>query len=561
MYCSCPFLGVSKAQSVPPKYHFYNSKIVLSAQDVPSEVKENVYEHVFNQMPIRVLAFDSQGTNHHLLERSAIASLVISRIQNVYPDGVDVNDGPRLAKEFSKYAILSHTWIRGTPGDIVYQEWESRELPIRSQGHSKIAKFCKIAASEYNVSFGWMDTVCINKDSSAELDESIRSMYKWYKLAHVCVAYLAEASQIADMHQDAWFTRSWTLQELLAPRVLRFYNRNWNPLVPHHSSTTASAVGDPDYQDDLNAFTGERHRAEIDNNIPLEIEEQIFKATSLTTNELDTFHQSPYRVPLSRIMELAARRRVTREEDKIYSLMGLLNVGITVAYGEGSHSAFGRIIREIMLSKPKFMDIFNHSNRYCVLPEDITDYTGRSSAFARTRSLLNLFTPAEPVLLTHLGVRLTLLAVPAFLKDIYGHRIPSEVTSQTFSLTYSGDSDRDYIILDDSDYSATWIANLVTLDDRDSRQWTVIYMAILSSSVDPEDGGFSLLASNALCIPMSPDRIGAHKLADIQPADKMSGPMSIPLPYSTPSDGGDVLLVARAQADKLGFRVITRYFT
>ncbi len=45
------------------------------------------------------------------------------------------------------------------------------------QGNSKIIKFCEVSAQNHNITLGWIDTVCINKTSSSELDESIRSMY------------------------------------------------------------------------------------------------------------------------------------------------------------------------------------------------------------------------------------------------------------------------------------------------------------------------------------------------------------------------------------------------
>ncbi len=70
------------------------------------------------------------------------------------------------------------------PGDITFQDWTTREQNL--QGNAKIVKFCQVAALDYNVNLGWIDSVCINKDSSSELDESIRSMYNWYKRASVC---------------------------------------------------------------------------------------------------------------------------------------------------------------------------------------------------------------------------------------------------------------------------------------------------------------------------------------------------------------------------------------
>lgn len=76
-----------------------------------------------------------------------------------------------------------------------------------------------------------MDTVCINKESSAELDESIRSMFKWYGGAKICIVYLAGTTSLDDMERDNWFKRGWTLQELLAPHCVRFFTANWTAVL------------------------------------------------------------------------------------------------------------------------------------------------------------------------------------------------------------------------------------------------------------------------------------------------------------------------------------------
>ncbi|KJA20515.1 hypothetical protein HYPSUDRAFT_142140, partial [Hypholoma sublateritium FD-334 SS-4] len=211
----------------------------------------------------------------------------------------------------SRYAILSHTWIREVPGDVVYRDWHVRARNER--GYTKIAKFCEIAAGEHGLTFGWMDTVCINKESSSELDESIRAMYRWYHGAAVCVAYLAETQDVGGMHADAWFTRGWTLQELLAPKKVAFYNKEW------------------------------MHMGSLGPDEPLLLEEllesQIEKATTLTGAELAVtkgrYIAGGGSMSSFRVMQLAAMRTVTREEDKAYSIMGLLDVQITISYGEG----------------------------------------------------------------------------------------------------------------------------------------------------------------------------------------------------------------------------------
>src|SRR5438876_9441565 len=77
-----------------------------------------------------------------------------------------------------------------------------------------------------------VDTVCINKSSSAELSESINSMFHWCKNAAVCYVSLddlrPDASAEDGLANCRWFTRGWTLQELLAPKTAQFYDIAWN---------------------------------------------------------------------------------------------------------------------------------------------------------------------------------------------------------------------------------------------------------------------------------------------------------------------------------------------
>ncbi|KJA17594.1 hypothetical protein HYPSUDRAFT_1010997 [Hypholoma sublateritium FD-334 SS-4] len=217
-------------------------------------------------MPIRLLAFDKTGSNIRLIGRNEIFTCILpgvfsktadpkfqlewtaaERLKDMH-DTWSVNTLYRqnrmrellqgAVEQSVDYAILSHTWIRDTPGDVVFQDWATREH--MSRGNTKIVKFCEVAARNHDVTLGWIDTVCINKDSSSELDESIRSMYNWYRGASVCVAYLSETVDICGAHRDSWFTRGWTLQELLAPAHSVFYNRDWEQLGP--SSDTEKAT-------------------------------------------------------------------------------------------------------------------------------------------------------------------------------------------------------------------------------------------------------------------------------------------------------------------------------
>ncbi len=131
-----------------------------------------------------------------------------------------------------EYAILSHTW--GEEG-VSLQELEKPESKARA-GYSKIIGCCALAQLQ-RWEYFWIDTCCIDKTSSAELSEAINSMFRWYRDAKVCYAYLADVSVLSldpaameVFRGSRWFTRGWCLQELLAPETLVFYDRDWKEI-------------------------------------------------------------------------------------------------------------------------------------------------------------------------------------------------------------------------------------------------------------------------------------------------------------------------------------------
>jgi hypothetical protein len=289
---------------------------------------------------------------------------------------------------FCRYAILSHTWLRGNSREVSYGDWIRREFDPEQPGYRKLVNFCRTAWKDHRVAFGWMDTICINKESSAELDESIRSMYKWYKSADVCITYLAETAALSDMPKDTWFTRGWTLQELLAPSYIKFYNTDWDILGESLVSS------------------------DKDNSI---ITNKIEEATTITAHELQ---QDMSYILISRRMQIAAKRQVTREEDSAYSLMGIFDVSIATAYGEGGERAFSRLLQAVLNSTSYgIADIFNwagpnHSRLSALLPSSLQGYLDRSTSLGPNIIEVN---PVEPMMLTHLGLRINILLMPAIL--------------------------------------------------------------------------------------------------------------------------------------------------
>jgi hypothetical protein len=187
-------------------------------------------------------------------------------------------------------------------------------------GYAKISYACGQAEKD-GFQYVWVDTCCIDKRSSAEVSEAVNSMFGWYQRAAVCYAFLedvhfddyTEAYMTWKDHfiNSRWFTRGWTLQELLAPRKVVFYARGWRLL-----GTKSSLV---------------KHVAKITG-----VDELILLEPKLVQN-----------ASVAQRMSWAANRTTTKPEDLAYSLMGLFGVNMPVIYGEGD-KAFLRLQEEII---------------------------------------------------------------------------------------------------------------------------------------------------------------------------------------------------------------------
>lgn len=128
-----------------------------------------------------------------------------------------------------KYAILSHTWRRNNDEEVTLQElgtWSAKRKP----GYNKIVGACNRDQKD-GWDFIWIDTCSIDKPSSAELSGAINSMFRWYERSEVCYVFLEDVSTTNadddEFKNSRWFSRGWTLQELLAPSNVHFYNKEW----------------------------------------------------------------------------------------------------------------------------------------------------------------------------------------------------------------------------------------------------------------------------------------------------------------------------------------------
>jgi hypothetical protein len=158
----------------------------------------------------------------------------------------DDNDNISLTEfdegNIPEYAILSHTWEQDDSKEVTYAEVISGTGQDK-EGLKKI-RFCGEQAKQNGLLYFWVDTCCINKENKAELSRSINSMFRWYRNANRCYVYLSDVStrkrkasnQLSEhswtlsFQESRWFTRGWTLQELLAPASVEFFSFEGNRL-------------------------------------------------------------------------------------------------------------------------------------------------------------------------------------------------------------------------------------------------------------------------------------------------------------------------------------------
>lgn len=134
----------------------------------------------------------------------------------------EIEKGNYEIKEFAeseipRYAILSHTWEQG---EVTLQDMEGDLARAKKKERFEKIEKSGLLACHMGLEWIWIDTFCIDKTSSAELSEPINSMYNWYGQAEICFAYLVDVPY-TEMRESRWFTKGWTLQELIAPTTFR----------------------------------------------------------------------------------------------------------------------------------------------------------------------------------------------------------------------------------------------------------------------------------------------------------------------------------------------------
>ena len=249
---------------------------------------------------------------------------------------------------YFRYAMLSHRWERKEPllhdieGTVVYNLDPVGGIP-------KLQSFCKVAR-DAGIRWAWSDTCCIDKTNNVELQKSVNTMFVWYRHSALTIIYLSDVSPSSKpgaLARSAWNGRGWTVQEFLAPTVVRFYQKDWslylNDRTPNHKWSIA-------------------------------IMQELAHATGIDSQALVDFH--PGMRGVREKLEWASTRITTLQEDIAYSLFGIFGVHLPVIYGE-KDNALGRLLQEVVARSGDItaLDWVGKSSAFnSCLPADITSY-------------------------------------------------------------------------------------------------------------------------------------------------------------------------------------------
>ncbi|KAG0647601.1 Vegetative incompatibility HET-E-1 [Hyphodiscus hymeniophilus] len=364
-------------------------------------------------------------------------------------------------QEAPSYAILSHTW---SVSEVSFQDILVGKAPDR-RGYQKIKSCCEQAARD-GYKYLWVDTCCIDKTSSAELQEAICSMYKWYKNAGVCYTYLEDydgSSPLSQLSSCKWFKRGWTLQELIAPAIVKFYDLKWEK------------IGSKD-----------------------NLCQQISDITGIDPDVLRG--ADPTKLTVAERMSWASERLTSRIEDVAYSLMGLFNVFMPMLYGEGNR-AFIRLQEEIMKQSEDYT-IFawksrgSDSLRRGLLAHSPSEFETSSRSQAMIQDTVQVIseykTPDQqlcvPAALTSRGL---LIGLPLLRQDVVGNEVPQPYALATTRFDFKRLRGT-YLTPGDDAFlrSSKYLALICRSGARNSRNSSILCIWLRK---DPESGIFTRL--------------------------------------------------------------------
>jgi len=250
---------------------------------------------------------------------------------------------------YFRCVMLSHRWEGKEPLLSDIQDKVVYELdPVG--GIVKVQSFCK-TARDAGYSWAWIDACCIDQSNNFEVQESINSMFAWYRHSALTVVYLSDVppfSKSGALAKSIWNTRGWTVQEFLAPRFVVFYQQDWTPYLNDRSSNHKESVA---------------------------IMQELGDATGIGAQALLAFR--PGMKDAREKLQWASMRVATLQEDVAYSLFGIFGIHLPVIYGEKKQNALGRLLQEIVAQSGDItaLDWVGKSSEFnSCLPADISSY-------------------------------------------------------------------------------------------------------------------------------------------------------------------------------------------
>ncbi|RSM09713.1 hypothetical protein CDV31_007553 [Fusarium ambrosium] len=316
-----------------------------------------------------------------------------------------------------KYAILSHRW---ETEEILFEDVQTDKWP-QKKGIDKVKRAC-LRASEDGFKYIWIDTCCIDKSSSAELSEAINSMFDWYHRSQVCYAYLCDVptGDMKAFTKSEWFTRGWTLQELIAPEQVQFLDNQWR-LIGDRLSLLEPIV-------EITAIDRRvLGRGEHEQDCPSQ-------AQNLTRDWLcrcggrdasRTFRPLISSFSVGTRMSWASKRVTTRVEDGAYALLGLFNVNMPLLYGEGA-KAFRRLQDNIIRdSNDQSILACQHRNWVGMVDQRDHLFPPDARAFRLAANLERSSTSSEylSMKLTNRSLNIDLQICPCWKSDKNGSKV------------------------------------------------------------------------------------------------------------------------------------------
>ena len=295
----------------------------------PSDTKNailEVFRKIAHDSPFRLLdttsglLCDAEKRRAIFIGDPIFQELVSSVTTQLQWEQIQLEHIDAVTREYFQYVMLSHRWeteelkLADVLGKSIYKL-------DASPSATKLQQFCYLAR-DAKFRWAWSDTCCIDKDRDVEFEKSINSMFQWYHGSAATMVYLTGVPpQMIPyaLKESVWMKRGWTLQELLAPPILRFYYEDWTPYLNNMS---------------LN------HK---DSDV---IMQELEDATGVTKHDLLTFHPGPENIRVK--LRLASTRETTVPVDMAYGLFGIFGVTMPVIHGESQENALGRLFQEIV---------------------------------------------------------------------------------------------------------------------------------------------------------------------------------------------------------------------